>query len=194
METHSSKNNEKPGGQTLIQDLSVLADIKVRKDSETGNILLLCKNAEATEAVGELLGRLSENGDVYCFSGDLGAGKTLLSKGIATAVGVPSEEVVSPTFSLMNIYQGNDLEVRHFDLYRLNSLEELTDIGFYEYVGGDGITLIEWAELFTSEMPPEHLQVMFTIVPEGRIVELIPLGERYKKMCKEVFVNVNSGN
>lgn len=193
METHSSKNIEKPGGQLLNQELAGLKNVKVRKDSETGNILLQCKDAEATEAVGTLIGKLSENGDVYCLSGDLGAGKTLLSQGISVAVGVPREEVVSPTFSLMNIYQGDKLEVRHFDLYRLNALEELADIGFYEYVGGDGITLIEWAELFTSEMPPEHLQVMLSIVPEGRVIELIPLGERYKKICKEVLINVNSG-
>ena len=130
---------------------------------------------------------------MYCLSGDLGAGKTLMCKGVCRSLGVEEEDVVSPTFALMNIYSGKILEVRHFDLYRLDSLEELADIGFYEYVGGEGVSLIEWGDLFQSELPPEYLQVNLTIVPEGRMVELIPFGLRYEAISKEVLRHVNAG-
>ena len=80
-------------------------------------------DSDATEALGQLLGKHAKDGDVICLSGDLGAGKTLLSRGLATALGVEPEEVTSPTFAIMNVYQGRELEVRHFDLYRLNRPE-----------------------------------------------------------------------
>ncbi|MDD7380221.1 MAG: tRNA (adenosine(37)-N6)-threonylcarbamoyltransferase complex ATPase subunit type 1 TsaE [Succiniclasticum sp.] len=147
----------------------------------------------ATEALGHLLGGLAQDGDVFCLSGDLGAGKTLLSKGVAVALGARKEDVTSPTFSLMNVYNGKSLEIRHFDLYRLNSPEELADIGFYEYAGGEGVTLIEWADLFTSELPPEYLQITLEIAPEGRQVELFPVGPRYEALCEEVLRYVDSG-
>ena len=117
------------------------------------------QDSAATEALGKLLGRHAADGDVFCLTGDLGAGKTLLSRGVAEALGVSSEDVTSPTFAIMNVYQGTELEVRHFDLYRLNRPEELEDIGFDEYAGGDGVTLIEWAELFSEQLPEEYLQI-----------------------------------
>ena len=101
-------------------------------------------DSAATEALGRLLGKHAASGDVFCLSGDLGAGKTLLSRGVAVALGAEAEDVNSPTFAIMNVYQGRELEIRHFDLYRLNRPEELEDIGFEEYAGGDGVTLIEW--------------------------------------------------
>ncbi len=163
--------------------------------SETGErkSRFLLTDENATENFGRLLGTMAADGDVYCLSGDLGAGKTLMSKGVCRSLGVEEEDVVSPTFSLMNIYSGKILEVRHFDLYRLDSPEELTDIGFYEYAGGDGVSLIEWGDLFQSELPPEYLQVNLSIVPEGRMVELIPFGLRYEAISKEVLRHVNAG-
>ena len=108
--------------------------------------------AVETEKLGNLLGKLAQSGDVFCFTGDLGAGKTLMSRGISLALGVAEEDVTSPTFAIMNVYDGEELEVRHFDLYRLNRPEELEDIGFDEYAGGEGVTLIEWAELFSEQL------------------------------------------
>lgn len=126
---------------------------------------LFLQDSAATEEFGRRLGGLLKSGDVVCLTGDLGAGKTLLAKGVAASLGVAPEEVTSPTFTIMNIYQGRDLELRHFDLYRLNRAEELEDIGFGEYAGGEGVTLIEWAELFREELPPEYLQI--TLLREG---------------------------
>ena len=87
------------------------------------------QDSAATEALGRLLGKHASSGDVFCLSGDLGAGKTLLSRGVAVALGAAAEDVNSPTFAIMNVYQGRELEIRHFDLYRLNRPEELEDIG-----------------------------------------------------------------
>ncbi|MBQ7884343.1 MAG: tRNA (adenosine(37)-N6)-threonylcarbamoyltransferase complex ATPase subunit type 1 TsaE [Phascolarctobacterium sp.] len=143
-------------------------------------------DAAATEGLGNVLGKLARSGDVFCFTGDLGAGKTLMSRGISLALGVAEDEVTSPTFAIMNVYDGSELEVRHFDLYRLNRPEELEDIGFDEYAGGDGVTLIEWAELFAEELPEEYMQVTLLIEGAGRKAVLEPKGERYEELLQEV--------
>ncbi len=148
---------------------------------------LYLKDSAATEAFGKLLGKYAEDGDVYCLSGDLGAGKTLLSRGISEALGINGDDVTSPTFAIMNIYEGGRLPVRHFDLYRLNRLEELEDIGFDEYVGEDGVTLIEWAELFPDALPYEYLQVTLRHEGEGRKIELTSVGsKRYDDLIQQI--------
>ena len=188
-QTEAASDNAGPVPETRPD----LTGIIWQKESGKRTIRFFLADENATENFGRLLGTLAADGDVYCLSGDLGAGKTLMSKGVCQAVGVEEEDVVSPTFALMNIYNGKIMEVRHFDLYRLDSPEELADIGFYEYVGGEGVSLIEWGDLFQSELPPEYLQVNLTIVPEGRIVELIPIGLRYEAISKEVLRYVNAG-
>lgn len=152
------------------------------------------QDSAATEALGKLLGRYAADGDVFCLTGDLGAGKTLLSRGVAEALGVSSEDVTSPTFAIMNVYQGTELEVRHFDLYRLNRPEELEDIGFDEYAGGDGVTLIEWAELFSEQLPEEYLQITLRLDGVGRRAVLEPKGERYEELLGEVEKDADFGN
>ena len=122
----------------------------------------------------------------FCFTGDLCAGKTLMSRGISLALGVAEDEVTSPTFAIMNVYEGEEMEVRHFDLYRLNRAEELEDIGFDEYAGGDGVTLIEWAELFPDQLPEEYMQVTLLLDGAGRKAVLTPKGERYEELLQEV--------
>lgn len=152
------------------------------------------QDSAATEALGKLLGRHAADGDVFCLTGDLGAGKTLLSRGVAEALGVSSEDVTSPTFAIMNVYQGTELEVRHFDLYRLNRPEELEDIGFDEYAGGNGVTLIEWAELFSEQLPEEYLQITLRLDGAGRRAVLEPKGERYEELLGEVEKDADFGN
>ena len=152
------------------------------------------QDSAATEALGKLLGRHAADGDVFCLTGDLGAGKTLLSRGVAEALGVSSEDVTSPTFAIMNVYQGTELEVRHFDLYRLNRPEELEDNGCDEYAGGDGVTLIEWAELFSEQLPEEYLQITLRLDGAGRRAVLEPKGERYEELLGEVEKDADFGN
>lgn len=155
---------------------------------------LFLPDSEATERLGKLLGSLAKNGDVICFTGDLGAGKTLMSRGIAVGMGADAENVNSPTFTIMNVYDGSELEIRHFDLYRLNRAEELDDIGFDEYCGGSGVTLVEWAELFEEKLPEEYLQVTLLHHEGGRKVILTPKGKRYEKMIEGVKNSADFGH
>ena len=147
---------------------------------------IFLENSSATEHLGNLIGSKVQSGDVICLTGELGAGKTLLTQGVATALGVPAEDVTSPTFAIMNIYDGFDMEIRHFDLYRLNRPEELEDIGFDEYCGGDGVTLIEWAELFKEQLPEDYLQITLMHSGDGRKAVLEATGERAAELLKEV--------
>jgi len=130
------------------------------------------RDPEQTERFGQVLGRCLPGGSVLCLQGDLGTGKTLLTRGVAAAFGVDAKEVVSPTFTIMNIYQGTQ-EIRHFDLYRLEYSEELDDIGFDEYCGGEGITVIEWADLFPDRMPGDALLICLERQGGGRKITLV---------------------
>jgi tRNA threonylcarbamoyladenosine biosynthesis protein TsaE len=98
-----------------------------------------------TEALGETWGRAARHGLVIGLSGDLGAGKTQLVKGIARGLGI-TERVHSPTFALVNIYTGGRLTLFHLDLYRLQSRQQILGAGLEEYLTPDGVTVIEWAE------------------------------------------------
>lgn len=147
---------------------------------------LYLEDSKATESLGQLIGCKVQEGDVICLTGDLGAGKTLLAQGVATALGVAAEDVTSPTFTIMNVYEGRKMEIRHFDLYRLNCPEELEDIGFSEYCGGEGVTLIEWAELFPEQLPEEYLQITLLHAGVGRKAVLEARGERATKLLQEV--------
>ena len=143
-----------------------------------------------TLALGRALGSLAADGDVLCLSGDLGAGKTALSRGVCEALGVPSQDVTSPTFALLNVYDAGRLEVHHFDLYRLKRAEELDDIGFYEYAGGDGLTIIEWADLFPDCVPEAHLAVQLTRDGAGRRAVLTPHGARYETLLAQLRATI----
>ena len=113
---------------------------------------------EETKILAERLGTAVEAGTVLCLVGDLGAGKTLFTQGFARGLDVAGE-VTSPTFALMNQYNGR-LPVTHFDLYRLEREEELDEIGFYEYAEDDrGVVLIEWADKFPDALPEPHIRL-----------------------------------
>ena len=99
-----------------------------------------------TEALGEALGRELRAGDVLALDGDLGAGKTAFTRGLARGLGYPGR-VTSPTFTIVNEYEGGRLPLFHFDLYRLTSPEELFDIGWEDYLERGGICCVEWSQL-----------------------------------------------
>lgn len=153
-----------------------------------------CPDESATEELGSIVGSLLREGDVVCLSGDLGAGKTVFARGIARAQGVAKDEISSPTFAIMNIYNGKQNEVRHFDLFRLNSPSELGDIGFDEYVGGYGITVIEWADLFPEELPEEFLNISIAVENDGRVVTLEAYGDYYKLLIEKVEGHADTCN
>ena len=142
---------------------------------------------EETEALGAEYAKSLKAGDVVAFSGDLGAGKTLFVQSLAHTLGVEGE-VTSPTFNLMNVYEGI-CPIYHFDLYRLETEEELEDIGFYEYTEDpEGIVVIEWSDKFPQCMPEERVVVRIEKSDDGdgRHITFASVGERYQEFIKEL--------
>lgn len=113
---------------------------------------------EETAAIGERLGRSARPGEVYCLSGDLGVGKTVFTKGFAKGLGV-TELVTSPTFTIMNVYEGTSLPLYHFDVYRVSGEDELEETGCTEYFYGTGVCLVEWAEVVQDSIPGDAVWV-----------------------------------
>lgn len=148
---------------------------------------------EDTKHLGHLLGKMAQPGDMFCLNGDLGAGKTHLSQGIATGLGV-EEHVTSPTFTLINEYQGR-LPLYHMDVYRLGGAEDMEDLGYEEYFYGDGVSLVEWANVVAEVLPTERLDIeILTIDTNERLIKFIPRGKRYHKVVEELFDIVRTGN
>ncbi len=122
-------------------------------------MILESKSPEDTFQIGMRLGKLTEAGEVYTLTGDLGVGKTVFTKGFAKGLGI-EESVNSPTFTILQIYEGGRLPLYHFDVYRIGSVEEMEETGFEEYIMGDGVSLIEWADLIEEILPRKRTRVL----------------------------------
>jgi len=114
--------------------------------------------AEETFQLGYTLGMNAKKGEIYCLSGDLGVGKTVFTQGFAKGLGI-EEPVNSPTFTIIQQYEGNRLPFYHFDVYRIADIEEMEEIGYEEYFYGDGVCLIEWAGLIAELLPKNRTTV-----------------------------------
>lgn len=127
----------------------------------------ITRSPEETRALGEEIGRKLREGDVVALIGELGAGKTCLTQGLGWGLGVdPKLYLTSPSFTLIKEYRGR-LRVYHIDLYRLNSIEEVYELGFEEYFYGSGVTIVEWADRIETLLPPEHVRIEIGIVSEN---------------------------
>ena len=147
-------------------------------------IVARTKSADETRAFGAELAPVVRTGDVLLLAGDLGAGKTVFVQGLARALGV-RERVTSPTFVLSRQYEG-DLPVVHIDVYRLDHVQEVIDIGLAEMVDDDAVVLIEWGDVVAQRVGPDYLGVRLeypTVNGDGpaddRIITLTPRGERW---------------
>lgn len=127
---------------------------------------------EETNKIGELVGALVNSGDIICLIGDLGTGKTHLTKGIAKGLSI-EDHITSPTFTIVNEYTGR-LKLYHFDVYRVNDPDEIAAIGFDEYIFSDGVSIIEWANYIEELIPPNNLTITIEKLPE--------LGVNYRKI------------
>jgi tRNA threonylcarbamoyladenosine biosynthesis protein TsaE len=140
----------------------------------------------STEETGQFAEKLAAHlkpGAVLTLEGDLGAGKTTFTKGLAKGLGV-TKTVNSPTFTIIKEYKGR-LPLYHMDVYRLD--DSFEDLGFDEYFEGEGVTVVEWAHLIQDQLPEELLSL--SIYREGdstRRIVLKPFGERYSELCKEI--------
>jgi tRNA threonylcarbamoyladenosine biosynthesis protein TsaE len=145
---------------------------------------MITSSPEQTQEIGRLLGKLLDAGDTVCLYGDLGAGKTNFTYGIAQGLDVREQYITSPTFTFVNEYQGR-VPLYHLDLYRLKGPDELENIGFDEYIDSDGVTVIEWAERAEDELPVECLNVYLSAVDEtNRELGFLAEGERYEKLLE----------
>lgn len=127
-----------------------------------------------TKAFAQNLGCKAQPGEVYCLSGDLGSGKTVFAKGFAIGLGI-NDNITSPTFTIINHYYGR-LQLYHFDLYRIKSVEEMYDLGFEEYFYGNGVCLIEWAEIMEQIIPDDSVWITIHKDTENsshRIIEVL---------------------
>ncbi len=113
---------------------------------------------QETEDLGRKLAEYANEGQIFCLNGDLGVGKTVFTKGFAEGLGV-KEQVTSPTFTIVNEYHDGRLPFYHFDVYRISCEEEMDDIGYEEYFFGNGVCLVEWAELIGGLIPKDALWI-----------------------------------
>jgi len=122
---------------------------------------LISRSEEETRAAGESLASSLRSGDTVLLSGDLGMGKTVFARGVAAGLGVDPGQVRSPSFTLVNRYPGR-VPVYHIDLYRVEKLEDMDELGLEEILGGDGVAVVEWAERLGPYRPGRAVEVQVT--------------------------------
>lgn len=147
-------------------------------------IKIYLENEEKTREIGYKLGQLLTSKSVICLIGDLGAGKTTMTQSLAKSLEV-DDYITSPTFTIVNEYEGR-MPLYHFDVYRIGSSDEMYDIGFDEYINGDGVCIIEWANLIEDILPEEYLYIEMNYKETGREMILTPKGEKYEELVKEL--------
>lgn len=141
------------------------------------------RNDEETIEVAQNLESEKFPNMVICLNGDLGSGKTVFTKGFASAMAI--EEVTSPTFNIIKEYVG-ELPLYHIDVYRTNG--KIDNLGIEEYFDKGGVTIIEWAEMIEDYLPKERLDITFKITGENsRIMVITPHGEKYIRVCEDAL-------
>ena len=142
-------------------------------------MIIETNSASETLALGEKLGKAAKPGQIYTLNGDLGVGKTVLTQGFAKGLGI-TEAVNSPTFTILQVYEEGRLPLYHFDVYRIGDVEEMDEIGYEDYFYGDGVCLIEWANLIEEILPKKYTEI--------RIEKDLEKGFDYRKITiKEVL-------
>jgi len=146
---------------------------------------LTTHSPEETQELGRAVGALACPADVYLLVGELGTGKTCLTQGIAWGLGI-NEYTLSPSFVIMRELHGR-LDLYHIDLYRLDNLAEIDDLGLDDYLYGEGVCVVEWADRGLSVLPPEHLMAAIRHMPgTERSFQLRPAGARYQDMVAQL--------
>lgn len=124
-------------------------------------------------------------GMIICLDGELGSGKTVFVKGFAKSLGI-TENITSPTFNIVKEYESGEMKLNHMDVYRIEDTDET--IAFNDYFKGDGVTIIEWAELIEDKLPDERLEIKFKVIDENtRVLVLKPYGQRYEDLVNYVL-------
>jgi tRNA threonylcarbamoyladenosine biosynthesis protein TsaE len=132
-------------------------------------------DADSTARLGAAIARALQAGEAVCLSGPLGAGKSTLARGLVRALTQPDEDVPSPTFTLVQFYEGPQFPVAHFDLYRLTRAEEAYELGLDEALE-DGAAVIEWPQRLEGRLPADRLDIEIVMVDEARRARIVPHG------------------
>ena len=153
---------------------------------------LISHSPEQTQRLGVRIGELALPGDIFLLVGTLGTGKTCLTQGIAWGLGI-KEYTLSPSFMIVRELYGR-LPLYHIDLYRLDHIEEIADLGLDEYLFSNGICVIEWAEKGSSILPTEHLLIQISYLSDTeRSFQLKPSGKRYLEILAQLkHLSLNS--
>ena len=148
-------------------------------------LVIESNSAEQTRRLGKRLGELATSGDIILLIGTLGAGKTCLTQGIARGLGI-DDYTASPSFVLVREHKGR-LPLYHVDLYRLDRIEEVAQLGLDDYLYGEGICVVEWADKGVSVFPREHLLIEIQVIASTkRKLIFTPEGTRYTKMLSKL--------
>lgn len=160
---------------TQTVEANCAADLSIRDKKS----VFRTHSPEETQEIGVQIGTQLRPGDVVALIGDLGAGKTCLTQGIAQGVGVYQDQTVnSPSYILINEYEGK-IPIYHIDLYRLERLEDIVALGLEDYLEGDGICVIEWGDRMDELLPESHIQVTITAEDEStRAITVSPIGAK----------------
>jgi tRNA threonylcarbamoyladenosine biosynthesis protein TsaE len=146
----------------------------------------ISSSVNQTLKLGRIIAANLKPGDIILLSGALGAGKTVLAKGIAQGLGINKNTVVSPTFVLLRVYQGRHL-LQHFDFYRIKTAQDIFALGYQEYLYSDAVTVIEWPERLKFLLPKEFLKIkLFSKAKNQRLLKFVATGSRYKKLLEKI--------
>ena len=128
-------------------------------------MIIETNSAGETFEFGQKIGREAKPGQIYTLDGDLGTGKTVFTQGVASGLGI-TEPVNSPTFTIIQEYEGGRMPFYHFDVYRIGDIEEMEEIGYDDYFFGEGVCLIEWAQLIEEILPQSVISIKIEKNPE----------------------------
>lgn len=148
---------------------------------------IVSKSVNDTLNIGNKIARCLQAGDIICLFGQLGSGKTVLTKGVALGLGIKKNKVVSPSFVLIRQYHQAKIPIYHLDLYRLKEERDILGLGYEEYLYGQGITVIEWADRLKYLLPKEYLKITLEIKGDTkREIKITHLGGRYQQIIKQL--------
>lgn len=166
-----------------------LSGPKVLRTSK--NMRIISKSVNDTLSIGRTIAKNLQKGAIVCLFGQLGSGKTVLTKGIALGLGMKRDRIISPSFVLIRQYTQGKLPFYHFDLYRLKVPEDILVLGYEEYLYDDGITVVEWADRLRYLLPKEYLKIeLFIKGNKQRLLKFKAFGKRYKELLDKIYENL----
>ena len=152
---------------------------------------IISQSVKDTINIGKAIAKNLKPSDIICLFGELGSGKTVLTKGIAQGLGIERKRVISPSFVLIREHSQGKLPLYHFDLYRLKEARDILALGYEEYLYGEGVTVIEWADRLKYLIPAEFLKIeLFIKENSKRQLKFSTFGKRYKELLERIHEDI----